>query len=147
MLSAVVDSTVLVSAFLSKQGAAAALLTRAVARAFTCYLAIEIIEETQRALHYLHIRERYTYTDEEIEAYGAYLRGTFQVVTHLPPLAGVVRDPNDDMILACAVAAHASYVVTRDRDLLSLGTYEGITIMTPEAFLGLLREREARDAP
>jgi uncharacterized protein len=147
MLSAVVDSTVLVSAFLRKQGAAAALLVRAVAHAFTCYLAIEIIEETQRALHYPHIRERYTYTDEEIEAYGAYLRSTFQVVTGLPPLAGVVRDPNDNMILACALAAHASYVVTRDRDLLSLVTYEGITIITPEAFLGLLREREARDAP
>ena len=71
MLSAVVDSTVLVSAFLSKQGAAAALLARAVARAFTCFLAIDIIAETQRALHYPHIRERYTYTDEEIEAYGA----------------------------------------------------------------------------
>jgi predicted nucleic acid-binding protein len=51
------------------------------------------------------------------------------------------------MILACAIAAHASYVVTRDRDLLSLGSYEAITIMTPEAFLGLLRAREAREAP
>jgi len=79
MLSAVVDSTVLVSAFLSKQGAAAALLARAVSRAFTCFLAIDISEETQCALHYPHIRERYTYTDEEIEAYGGYLRGTFQV--------------------------------------------------------------------
>ena len=76
-----------------------------------------------------------------------YLRGTFQVVTDLPPLAGVVRDPNDDMILACAIAAHASYVVTRDRDLLALSSYEDITIMTPEAFLGLLRAREAREAP
>jgi putative PIN family toxin of toxin-antitoxin system len=147
MLSAVVDSTVLVSAFLSKQGAAAAFLARGVARAFTCMLAVEIIEETQRALHYPHIRERYTYTDEEIEAYGRYLLATFQIVTDLPPLAGVVRDPNDDMILACAVAAQASHVVTRDRDLLTLGTYEGMTMITPEAFLGLLRAREARDAP
>jgi predicted nucleic acid-binding protein len=47
--------------------------------------------------------------------------------------------PNDDMILACAVAASASHVVTRDDDLLSLDTYEGITIITPEAFLMLLR--------
>ena len=147
MLSAVVDSTVLVSAFLSSQGAAAAVLLRGVMRVFMCSLAMEIIAETTRALHYPHIRERYTYTDEEIEAYGVYLQGTFQMVTNVPPLAGVVRDPNDDVILACAVAAEASHVVTRDRDLLSLGTYEGITIVTPEAFLGLLREREARDAP
>jgi hypothetical protein len=39
-------------------------------------LAVEIIEETQRALHYPHLRERYTYTDEEIEAYGRSLLAT-----------------------------------------------------------------------
>jgi predicted nucleic acid-binding protein len=116
-------------------------------RAFTCWLALDIIAETQRALHYPHIRQRYVYTDEEIDAYGVYLQTTFPLVTDLPLLAGVVRDPQDDMIVACAVAADVSHVVTRDRDLLSLGTYEGITIITPEAFLGLLRHREARDAP
>jgi len=147
MLNAVVDSTVLVSAFLRSQGAAAAVLLRGVMRVFTCSLALEIIEETQRALHYPHIRERYTYTDDEIEAYGVYLQGTFPMVTNLPSLAGVVRDPNDDVIVACAVAAEASHVVTRDRDLLTLGTYKGITMVTPEAFLRLLREREASDAP
>lgn len=146
MLSAVMDSTVLVSAFLRPQGAAAALLLRGVMRVFTCWLSREIITETQQALHYPRIRARYVYTDEEIDAYGVYLQGTFQIVTEVPPLAGIVRDPKDDGIVACAVAAQASHIVTRDEDLLSLGTYEGITIMTPEAFLGLLREREARDA-
>jgi len=31
------------------------------------------------------------------------------------------------------------YLVTRDKDLLVLQQYEGITIITPEAFLALLR--------
>jgi putative PIN family toxin of toxin-antitoxin system len=146
MLNAVVDSTVLVSAFLRSQGAAAAVLLRGVMGVFTCWLALDIITETQRARHYPHIRERYSYTDEEIEAYGVYLQGTFPMATDLPPLTGIVRDPNDDVIVACAVAAHASHIVTRDRDLLSLGAYKDITILTPEAFLTLLREREASDA-
>jgi predicted nucleic acid-binding protein len=46
------------------------------------------------------------------------------------------------MILACAVAASASHVVTRDDDLLSLGTYEGVTIITPEACVTMLRSAE-----
>jgi len=46
------------------------------------------------------------------------------------------------MILTCAVAGTADYVVTRDDDLLSLETYEGITIVTPEAFLAFLRSAE-----
>jgi hypothetical protein len=52
MLSAVVDSTVLVSAFLSKQGAAAAFLARGVARAFTCMLAVtHLLVSEASALH------------------------------------------------------------------------------------------------
>ena len=57
----------------------------------------------------------------------------------LPPLAGIVRDPNDDMIVACALATGAEYIVTRDNDLLSLRTYETITMITPEAFMSILR--------
>ena len=57
-----------------------------------------------------------------------------------PPLVRVVRDPDDDMILACAIAVRAGYLVSRDKDLLSLGEYEGIKIVTPETFLGVLRK-------
>jgi predicted nucleic acid-binding protein len=61
------------------------------------------------------------------------------IVSDLPSLPGLVRDPNDDVILACAVAAEASHVATRDHNLLSLGAYENIAMVTPEAFLRLLR--------
>jgi predicted nucleic acid-binding protein len=40
---------------------------------------------------------------------------------------------------SCGVAAGADYVVTRDDDLLSLGTYEGIPIVTSEVFPPILR--------
>lgn len=58
----------------------------------------------------------------------------------LPPLHGVVRDPNDDVIVATAVAAGAAYLVARDKDLLALKSYKGTTMVTPEAFRGLLRQ-------
>jgi uncharacterized protein len=88
------------------------------------------------------IRQRYPYTDADVQDYLQSLRQAALLVSDLPPLSGLVRDPNDDMILACAVAASASHVVTRDDDLLALGTYEGIAIVTPEAFLTLLRNTE-----
>lgn len=43
------------------------------------------------------------------------------------------------MILACAVAAHADYLVSRDKDLLVIGEYEGIEILGPESLLAVLR--------
>lgn len=47
------------------------------------------------------------------------------------PLAGpVARDPDDDEILACAAAAHASAIVSGDDDLLSLRSYQDIPILT-----------------
>ena len=61
------------------------------------------------------------------------------VTDKVPDVRGVVRDPNDDMIVACALAARAGYIVTRDNDLLSLGEYERIVMIKPEAFLDVLR--------
>jgi uncharacterized protein len=68
---------------------------------------------------------------------------TASIVTDLAPVTGVVRDPNDDMIVACALAAGADYIVTRDKDLLSLGEHEGIRIVTPRQFLDLLERSGA----
>lgn len=52
------------------------------------------------------------------------------------------RDPNDNHIIACALSAKATCIVTRDEDLLILKTYQGIKITTPEEFLTLIREFE-----
>jgi putative PIN family toxin of toxin-antitoxin system len=40
-----------------------------------------------------------------------------------------VRDPDDDHVLACALGAQAALIVTRDRDLLSLGAFRDIPIL------------------
>lgn len=49
-------------------------------------------------------------------------------------LASVARDPDDDAVLAAAIAGDASAIVTGDRDLLVLGEHHGIRIVTPRAF-------------
>jgi uncharacterized protein len=141
-LCAVLDSTILVSAFLTPRGAADAVLQYAINDRFMCCLAEAIIEETSRRLASPRLQQRYTYGVGDVEMFRRLLRASFVVLADLPPLTGIVRDPNDDMILACAVAASASHVVTRDDDLLALGVYEGITIVTPETFLGMLRGAE-----
>lgn len=42
----------------------------------------------------------------------------------------VVRDPDDDHVLACALAARADLIVTGDNDLLDLNAYQDIPIVT-----------------
>ncbi len=41
----------------------------------------------------------------------------------------IARDPDDDHVLACALAAQADLIVSGDRDLLDLGEYQGIRIV------------------
>ena len=49
-----------------------------------------------------------------------------------PPLAQpVCRDPDDDAVLALAIAAQADIVISGDDDLLCLGSFEGIPVLTP----------------
>lgn len=48
------------------------------------------------------------------------------------------RDADDDPYLACALAAGAKIIVTRDDDLLSLGKPFGILIITPRELLARL---------
>jgi hypothetical protein len=46
----------------------------------------------------------------------------------------VSRVPDDDQVLALAVAAQAQMFVTGDRDLLDLEPYHGVAIVSPREF-------------
>lgn len=48
------------------------------------------------------------------------------------------RDRNDDFLLIAAVIAGADYLVTGDKDLLVLGEFEGVRIVSPADFAELL---------
>jgi uncharacterized protein len=45
-------------------------------------------------------------------------------------LRGICRDPKDDMVLECAITGQAQVIITGDKDLLVLGKYEGIRILS-----------------
>lgn len=144
MPTAVLDSTVLVSAFLTPRGVSAILLRHAHEGAFSLFLSHEILDETANVLlddQRRRIRRRYRYPDASVHLFIDGLRDLVPVVTDLPPVTVVVRDPKDDMVIATALKAPASYIITRDDDLLALGQYQNISMVTPEAFMGLLREQ------
>jgi uncharacterized protein len=146
MPRAVIDSTVLISAFLTQRGVSGELLRSARSGAFLLFLSEAILEETHGVLldDERRHRRRYRYPDTQVTAFVDGLRDFATLVSNLPQVTVVIRDPNDDMVIATALTARARYLITRDLDLLSLRTYENITIITPEAFMALLRERETR---
>ena len=55
---------------------------------------------------------------------------TFADIVTAPPLPRqICRDPDDDAVLACALAARANLIVSGDDDLRALGVFENIPIV------------------
>ena len=67
-----------------------------------------------------------------------WLASCARVVIPSPLPKQTCRDAKDDKFLACALAAGASLIVSRDQDLLVLEKPFGIEIVTPRQFLGRL---------
>lgn len=64
----------------------------------------------------------------------SYLAGAVKVAIR-GGLQNVCRDPKDDMIFECAVAAKAGAIVSGDKDILALGQYEGIRVLTARQYI------------
>lgn len=50
-------------------------------------------------------------------------------------LQNLCRDPKDNMVVECAVNAYASVIVSGDNDLLALGSYHEIRMVTPREYI------------
>jgi putative PIN family toxin of toxin-antitoxin system len=66
----------------------------------------------------------------------------------LVPILGILqavpRDPEDNAVLECAIAGQASFIITGDLDLLTLGTFQGVEIVRAAEFLRRWEAGEVR---
>lgn len=88
--------------------------------------------ELRRATRYPKLR-KYVKPHEA----GTMVRGIRReaLVLERLPAVGLAPDPDDDPLLATALAGEAGYLVTGDRGLLSLGRVEHARILEARAFL------------
>jgi putative PIN family toxin of toxin-antitoxin system len=115
MPDVVIDSTVLVSSFLTARpgGASHELLRFAAQGAFNLHLSPAIVRETEDVLlTRKHLRDRYDYSDEDVHTFIANLQLLADVTAEITDVPAVVRDANDDMVIACAIAVGATFIVT-----------------------------------
>lgn len=73
--------------------------------------------------------------DDEITQFLADVRTNCYLLPGYRQAHGAVpADPRDDKIIAAALEAEASYIVSEDNHLLDLGSYQGIVIMNRNQF-------------
>lgn len=125
----VFDTNIYISAFITPGGRAETAWLRAVHGEVELFTSVPILTETARKL-----REKFRWDDEHITAAVKHVAAVGTVVKPSGKLA-VLTDEPDNRILECALEAKAGVIVTGDRHLLDLGTYEGVVIFTLAVFL------------
>jgi putative PIN family toxin of toxin-antitoxin system len=127
-LRVVADTNVFVSIF-QFGGRIGQILDLAIQGAVELCISDPIVEELRGVLG-----EKFHWPVERTGAAAGTLLRFCRLVDPQEPVS-VCRDPDDDRILECALAACADLIVTGDRDLLDLGVFRDTPIMTPRQFL------------
>ena len=138
MLKVVLDTNVLVSAFLSRSGVPNQILRQA-GQSYRLFIDQAILEEADRVLHELSIQKRGELIEEEIQDFLNSLHAVASLVEKPPSVKVIEDDPDDNLILGCAIGAGADYLVSGDIHLRRLVSYKGTQIVSPSEFLTILR--------
>lgn len=135
MARTLLDANVFISAAIRPSGSPGRVVAAFLAEdEFELVISPAIIAEVEAALKLPKIR-KYLGDPDEALAWLADLVALADLVKDTGRVKGACRVPDDDAVLAAALEGRATVIVTGDADLLALGEHEGITILTPRAFL------------
>lgn len=132
-----VDTNVLISATFW-DGDSSKIIGKVEADEIKLILSQEILQEYAEVLQSKEIQDK-------IGDKGLMLKQTVQKIASIATIVypinkiDVVKaDPDDNKVIECAVQGKVDYIITRDKHLLNLKTYDGIRIITPKELFDML---------
>ncbi len=141
MTRIVLDTNLVVSAILSPDGKPATILKMALTAKLDLVLSPAILEEISLVLNYGRIVKLFTKRSITPEKLKDALQKIVKVAIMVPGKKEVYRidkDPSDNMLLSCALEGKADFIISGDHHLTDLVSFEGISIVSPDAFLRLI---------
>lgn len=136
-MRAVLDANVILSALIRPTGPNGEILRRLDAGDFQMVYSPAWIEEITDILTRRRLAERYQIGPADV-ARIVDLVDRQGILVQPSRLIEVCRDPDDNFLLAAAGQGAADVVVSGDKDLLALGQFEGVAILTPTQFIARL---------
>lgn len=133
-MRAVIDTGVLVSGLIRREGAPGGVLRALAGGRFMAIYTTEILVELVDVLSRPRFRDKYHVQTDDVAALIRLIRLRGELV--IPSRVVVAcRDPKDDKFLTAALAGPADCIISGDGDLLVLSPYEGIPILRPAEFV------------
>lgn len=133
-MKVVLDTNVIVSACFWRGPPHTCLAKWAEAK-FAAYVSPPLLAEYESTYQNLRLK----HLDRKSVNWVTVLTESAELVFPKERITGVSPDPYDDMVLECAVAANADFLVSGDKKhLLQLGEFRGIPIISPSDFLAKL---------
>jgi putative PIN family toxin of toxin-antitoxin system len=129
MMRVVADTNIFISALMFG-GLPGSFLDLAFLRSFQLVTSPILLDELDEKL-----RLKFGLSASDADRVRARLESTALVVKPEVVLRVIIEDPDDDRVLECAVAGKAEYIVSGDRHLLKLGSFQGISIVTAREFM------------
>ena len=130
--SVVLDTNVIISAAISKEGLSAKIFELLVKGKIINYTTKEIIEELIRVFDKPSVKNFVNDEDKKLVLDG-YIPKSFIIKPEFDEKVAL-DDPDDNKFINCALTAKAN-IVSGDTHLLRLKSYRGIKILSPKEFL------------
>jgi len=127
------DTNVLLSATLWDGSVAQKLLFDLIRQEIKIYSTTEILSEYQEIL-----KRDFDFSDKEISEIMEKVLVFVTLVNPKTKVNVVKDDPDDDVIIECALESESEYIITYDKHLLNLKEYRGIQIIRPEEARAIL---------
>ncbi len=131
MLKVVLDTNVLVSALLNRDGLPAFILALARRRIIRLCLTVEIFEEYEAVLNrkkFRHIR------NDGLSVLSSLSKEALRVESNTR-LNLIANDPADNKFIECAVDAGADFLITGNNKHFPFRSYRKLQIVTPKEFI------------
>ena len=143
MIRAALDANALLSGFVGRfhpTSAPGEVVRRWQASEFELVTSNHIIGEVTRALQKPYFQRAISTGDIADAIHLLATDATRVAITS--QIRGVASHSEDDLVIATAVDGNVDYLVTGDAALLRLGSYRGVTIVSPRAFLDVLTDAQ-----
>lgn len=129
MIKAVIDTNILISGLIWGGSPKKCLDLYLIQNAFQLILSPEIVHEFQSKLR-LKFFIPAPIVDKWVQDITLFAQLVIPVYKTI-----ICRDAKDNMILDTALSGNADYIITGDKDLLTLHMFGNVTILTPKAFI------------